>query len=219
MSEATEEILIAQNRADEIPLENASVFVRSELYEAIPGTDEKRLSDYTSTEDFWPIQSGAAKAKDKEQIAYVKKHYSEEMLPRPAMFGEGGNRKFRCPGLSIGFVNIVKQDAVTMELRSKEEPPLFGQYNGLNIIFPTQEIITEAIIKHKLIATKPMLPGAHYAEPVPLSSSMASLEGGEWVRFDPADMRLPSSLLDDCYDSTTKGRITRYYNKAAEQSF
>ena len=52
MSEATEEILIAQNRADEIPLENASVFVRSELYEAIPGTDEKRLSDYTNTEDF-----------------------------------------------------------------------------------------------------------------------------------------------------------------------
>ena len=64
MSEANEEILIAQNRADEISFENATVFIRSELYEALPGTDEDKLKHYTNTNDFWPVQSGAAKAKD-----------------------------------------------------------------------------------------------------------------------------------------------------------
>ena len=68
MSEATEEILIARNRADEIPFENASVFVRSELYEASPDTDEEKLKGYTNTEDFWPIASGTAKVRDNEGI-------------------------------------------------------------------------------------------------------------------------------------------------------
>ena len=215
MGEVNEEITIAQNRADEIIFENASVFVRSKLYEALPGSDEEKLKNYTNTNDFWPIQSGAAKTKDKEEIENARKHYKEEMLPRPAMFGEGENRKFRCPSMNIGFTTIIRQDVVTSELRSKEEPPLFGEYNGLPI-FPLQGVIAEAFIKHKLIATKPMVQGCHFAEPVPLSSSMARLENGEWVRFDPADMQLPTAFLNDCYDSTTKTKITKIYNKVAD---
>ena len=215
MDEVNEEITIAQNRADEIIFENASVFVRSKLYEALPGSDEEKLKNYTNTNDFWPIQSGAAKTKDKEEIENARKHYKEEMLPRPAMFGEGENRKFRCPSMNIGFTTIIRQDVVTSELRSKEEPPLFGEYNGLPI-FPLQGVIAEAFIKHKLIATKPMVQGCHFAEPVPLSSSMARLENGEWVRFDPADMQLPTAFLNDCYDSTTKTKITKIYNKVAD---
>ena len=73
MNEASEEILIAQNRADEISFENATVFMRSELYEALPDTDEEKLKDYTNTEDFWPIASGTAKVRDNEGIKLVKK--------------------------------------------------------------------------------------------------------------------------------------------------
>ena len=43
MDEVNEEITIAQNRADEIIFENASVFMRSKLYEALPGSDEEKL--------------------------------------------------------------------------------------------------------------------------------------------------------------------------------
>ena len=74
MNEASEEILIAQNRADEISFENATVFMRSELYEASPDTDEEKLKGYTNTDDFWPIASGTAKVRDNEGIKLVKKH-------------------------------------------------------------------------------------------------------------------------------------------------
>ena len=217
MSGANEEILIAQNRADELNFEDANIFLWSKLYLATAGTDEEKLKVYTNTNDFWPIQSGAKKAKIQEDIDDVERHFNEEMLPRPAMFGDRENRKFQCPCMNIGFVNVMKQDVVTTELRKdKEEPPLFGQYNGLNIVFPLQVVVTEALIKHKLIATKPMIQGCHYAEPISLSSSMASFENGEWVKFDSADMRLPTALLNDCYDAATKTKITKMYNKAAE---
>ena len=215
MCEANEEILIAQNRADEIIFENASVFMRSKLYDAMPGSDEEKLKNYTNTPDFWPVQCGAAKSRDKEEMEDARKHYKEQMLPRPAMHGEGENRKFQCPHMNIGFVTTVRQDVVTSELRSREEPALFKEYNGLPI-FPLQGVIAEAFMKHKLIATKPMVQGCHFAEPVPLSSSMARLENGEWIRFDPEDMKLPTAFLNDCYDSATKTKITKIYNKVAE---
>ena len=127
MDEVNEEITIAQNRADEIIFENASVFMRSKLYEALPGSDEEKLKNYTNTNDFWPIQSGAAKTKDKEEIENARKHYKEEMLPRPAMFGEGENRKFRCPSMNIGFTTIIRQDVrdgQTARASSKLEPKM-----------------------------------------------------------------------------------------------
>ena len=81
MCEANEEILIAQNRADEIIFENASVFMRSKLYDATPGSDEEKLKNYTNTPDFWPVQCGAAKSRDKEEMEDARKHYKEQMLP------------------------------------------------------------------------------------------------------------------------------------------
>ena len=129
--------------------------MRSKLDDAIPNSDEEKLKNLTNSSDFWLIQSGAVKAK--EGIEETKKHFQEEMMSRPAMFGEGGTRKFPCPCMNIGFVNVLRQDCVIMELRAKEEPPLFSSFNGLNIIFPLQAVITEALIKHQLIATKPMV--------------------------------------------------------------
>ena len=186
MDEATKEILIAEDRPDEMKFKPANVFVRSKLYDAIPNSDEGKLASYTNTNDFWLTQSGAVKAK--EGIDETKKHFNDEMRSRPAMFGEGGTRKYQCPGMHIGYVNVLRQDCVTMELRSREEPPLFSSYNGLNIVWPLQATVTEALMKHKLIATKPMAHGCHYAEPIPLSSSMATFENEEWVKFDSLDM-------------------------------
>ncbi len=60
-----------------------------------------------------------------------------------------------------------------------------------------------------------MVHGCHYAKPIPLSSSMASFENEEWVKFNPSDMRLPTALLNECYDRSTKKEIKKMYEAAA----
>ena len=216
MDKAAEEILIAEGRNEEIEYDIAYVFPRSKLYDALPSSDEKRLHEMTGSKDFLLDQSGANKVKD--AISETEDHIKNAMMTREAIYGESSKMKCQCPCMNIGFVNTLKRDRGSKEIGLKQEnEPLFLMFNGVNIVFPSQEIVTPALIKHKLIATKPREHGCDYAEPIPLSSSLASIENGSWMKFKAEDSRLPKVLLDDCYEVDTRKSIKKMYT-AAKQS-
>ena len=76
MTGATDEILIAEGRSDEIEFDTANVFLRSKLYDTIPHSDEGKLKGLLSTSEFWLEQNGATKAK--EGMEETKKHFKDE---------------------------------------------------------------------------------------------------------------------------------------------